>query len=82
MAHTKNLSFGYTSTLFRLHHQVDLHIDEHTIVSVYPHEDDPKDTNVGRFDVEVTRNGIVHREYPNLTYPEVLSKIEAYYDIG
>lgn len=82
MAHTKNTSFGYTSTLFRLHHQVDIYIDEDTIVSVYPHEDNPDDKHVGRFDVVVTRNDIVHREYPDLTYPEVLSKLEAYYDIG
>jgi len=82
MAHTKNTSFGYTSTLLRLFHQTDIHIDEITFMTIYPHEDDPKSTTVGLFDLRVTRDDEVHREYPNLTYPELISKIEAYYDIG
>lgn len=82
MSHTKNNSFGYTSTLLRLFHQTDIHIDEETIATVFPHEDDEATTIVGLFDLRITRDGTVHREYPNLTYPDLLRKIEAYYDIA
>ena len=82
MTHIKNTSFGYTSTLLRLFHRVDIHLSEDTVINVYPHEDDPDDKHVGRFDVEVSRDDGVHRTYPNLSYPEVISKLEAYYDIA
>jgi hypothetical protein len=82
MAHTKNNSFGYTSTLLRLFHQTDIYIDEDTILTVYPHEDIPNSSVVGLFDLRISRDGVVHREYANLTYPDLIRKIEAYYDIA
>jgi len=82
MAHTKNNSFGYTSTLLRLFHQTDIYIDEDTVLTVYPHEDIPNSTVVGLFDLRISRDGEVHREYTNLTYPDLIRKIEAYYDIA
>ena len=82
MAHTKNNSFGYTSTLLRLFHQTDIYIDEDTVLTVYPHEDIPNSKVVGLFDLRISRDGVVHREYANLTYPDLIRKIEAYYDIA
>jgi len=82
MAHTKNNSFGYTSTLLRLFHQTDIYIDEDTVLTVYPHEDIPNSKVVGLFDLRISRDGVVHREYANLTYPDLMRKIEAYYDIA
>ena len=82
MAHTKNNSFGYTSTLLRLFHQTDIYLDHETILTVYPHEDDPDSKVVGLFDLCISRDSVVHREYTNLTYPDLIRKIEAYYDIA
>ena len=82
MAHTKNNSFGYTSTLLRLFHQTDIYIDHDTVITVYPHEDDPDSKVVGLFDLCISRHSVVHREYTNLTYPDLIRKIEAYYDIA
>jgi hypothetical protein len=82
MAHTKNNSFGYSSTLLRLFHQTDIYLDEDTILTVYPHEDIPNSSVVGLFDLRISRDGVVHREYTNLTYPDLIRKIEAYYDIA
>ena len=82
MAHTKNNSFGYTSTLLRLFHRTDIFIDEETFLTIFPHEDNPTIKTVGLFDLTVTRNHEVHREYDNLTYQELVRKIESYYDIA
>ena len=35
MTHIKNTSFGYTSTLLRLFHRVDIHLSEDTVINVY-----------------------------------------------
>lgn len=73
MAHIKNDSFGYSSTLLRTFPSTTLQINDDISVTIYPHDDIPDDKLVGKFDLEV--HGAIVKSFENLTYQALIDHI-------